>query len=687
MKFTFFDREISWLSFNFRVLQEAADKSNPLYERIKFLAIYSSNLDEFFRVRVASLRSLLALKEKSQHELNFDPRELLENIYSKVNSQQEFFGKIFRDEILPELEKNNIFLLNHETLSQKQSEWVLDYFRDNVQQHITPMLLIKNRITPFLQNRHLYLAVKLKSKHRRENLSGKKSRSRYALVEIPSGKLPRFIELPGEKNTHPIMFLDDVLKLNLPYIFTGYEIESVYSVKLTRDAELYIEDEFSGNLLVKIKKGLNKRDTGVPSRFLYDHEMPKDFLKFLKETLALTKEDLFPGGKYHNFFDFFAFPNPGFPELENNPLPPLHPLCFNNKSDYFLSIKEKDRALYFPYHDYAPVTRFLEIAAGDPSVLSIKITQYRVASDSKVVKQLIRAAENGKDVMAFVELKARFDEELNIRWAEEMEKAGVKVFYSFPGLKVHAKLALITRMEEDQPVNYAYLSTGNFNEKTSRIYTDFGMFTARPEITSEIENVFLFLSRKSADFKFKHLLVAQFNMRKQFSKLIENEISSAQNGQEAKIILKMNSLEDTKMIKKLYEASNAGVNIQIIVRGICRLIHGIKGQSENIEVISIVDRFLEHSRFYIFHNSGDELIYASSADWMKRNLSRRIEVAFPILDNDIKDMIKEIVNLQLADNKKARIIDESDANPFKSDGAENVIQSQIEVYNYLESLK
>lgn len=684
MEYNFFNRELSWLSFNYRVLQEAADKSNPLYEKIKFLAIYSSNLDEFFRVRVASLRSLLVLKEKSRNELDFDPARLLDDIFTTVNKQQEFFGQIFIEEIIPALRDNKIHLINEAGLSPRQEEWILDYFRDSVQQYISPMLLVKNRIQPFLRNQHLYLAVKLRAKPKRENISGRKSRAQYALIEIPTSELPRFIELPTEEGESPVMFLDDIIKFNLPYLFPGYDIESSFSIKLTRDAELYIDDEFSGNLLAKIKKGISKRDTGVPSRFLYDSDMPKSFLKFLKEALALSKEDLFPGGRYHNFHDFFGFPNPGNEELENIALDTLQITDLDNSASLFEALDQKDYGLYYPYHSYDYVVRFLEEAAEDKEVSSIKVTQYRVAKDSKIVLALIKAAKNGKDVLAFVELKARFDEELNIRWAEEMEKAGVKVYYSFPGLKVHAKIALITRNENGGSKQYAYLATGNFNEKTAKLYTDLGMFTSNPELTEEVENVFKFLSRIGTDYKFKHLLVAQFNMRKKFNKLVDNEIEAAKEGKAAGIILKMNSLEDTKMIRKLYEASNAGVKIDLIIRGICKLVPGVKKQSENINVISIIDRFLEHSRFYIFHNNGEELIYAASADWMKRNLSRRVEVAFPVLEEKIKTDIKKIVALQLDDNTKARIIDKEDKNSYVETNEDKKIQSQLEVYKYLK---
>ncbi len=678
----FFDRELSWLSFNYRVLQEAKDKSVPLYERIKFLAIYSSNLDEFFRVRVASLRSLLNLKKKTQAKLKFDPCELLKSIHKTVNEQQEEFGQIFREDILPELRENNIYLIDNSELNHDQKRFVEDFFEDNVKQFIQPVLLVKGKFTPFLQNRHLYLAVKLAPKN---SESKKRIRHFYSLVEIPTEHLPRFIQLPKENGNNSIIFLDDVIRYCISNVFTGLEPIAAYSIKLTRDAELYIDDEFTGDLLSKIKKGLKKRNTGVPSRFLFDKDIPKDFLKLLRRELNLEKEDLVAGGKYHNFSDFFTFPNPGKLELENPSLPPLKVKSISQEENIFELIKRKDISVHYPYNSYNEVIRLLNTAAEDPHTKSIKITQYRVAKNSEVVKAMIKAARNGKDVVAFVELKARFDEESNIQWAEEMERAGVKVHYSFPGLKVHAKIALIQRDENGETQNYCYLATGNFNEKTAKIYSDFGLFTADVRLTNEVQKVFEFLTGEIAHYDFEHLLVAQFNMRNDFIAMIDKEIENSKAGIEARIVLKMNSLEDKKMISKLYEAGRAGVKIDIIVRGICCLVPGIKEQSENISVISIVDRFLEHSRFYIFYNGGDEKIYAASADWMKRNLSRRVEVAFPIYDESIRREINALIDIQLSDNVKARVIDKKQSNKYKKD-KNDPVRSQTDSYNYIRSL-
>jgi polyphosphate kinase len=681
-EYKLFNRELSWLSFNHRVLQEAKDPDVPLYERIKFLAIFSSNLDEFFRVRVASLRSLLNLKKKTQKELKFDVAKLIDKIHKMVERMQEEYGDIYMNSIKPELNKNNIFLIDHTQLNDQQRAYVEELFNVQVVPHIMPMMIFKKKITPFLRNQRLYLAVKLSTKQAKK--VEKQKRFKYAIVEIPTNHIDRFILLPKVGNNNYIIFLDDIIRLFLPHIFYGYDIHESYAVKLTRDAELYIEDEFSGNLMDKIKKSLAKRSSGVPCRFLYDKEIPAGFLKFIKEALLLTDEDLYTGARYHNFSDFFNFPNPGIKELNYPDIVPLKNRELDKFKNFFDASKYKDFLLYFPYHSYDYVVNAIGTAARDANVKSIKITQYRVAKDSRIVNALIKAAHRGKDVTAFVEIKARFDEEINIRSAEEMQKAGIKVLYSLPGLKVHSKMALITREEDGELKKYAYLSTGNFNEKTARIYTDFGFFTSDLRLTFEVEKVFDYLQEETNGYIFQHLLVAQFGMRRTFTSLIENEIKLANEGKHAEITIKLNSLEDERIIFKLYEASRAGVKINIICRGICCLTPGVEGLSENIKVISIVDKFLEHGRVYIFHNEGDEKIYLSSADWMKRNLSRRIETAFPVYDKELQKTIKDIIGIQMQDNVKARIIDEKQVNEFQKNGPGISMRSQVEIYDYLK---
>ena len=682
----FFNRELSWLSFNYRVLQEAKDKNVPLLERLKFLAIYSSNLDEFFRVRVASLRSLLALKTKTQKKLQFDPQKLLDEIKQTVNKQQDEFGRIYRDEILPELKKNNIYIVDDKNFPKSSKKYLQSYFSDKVVPLIHTVLLNKDEHSTFLQNKALYFAVCLTKKVQRGILNENVNvENEYAIVEIPSDKLGRFITLPVIKGKNYLMFLDDVIKLFLPDIFPSHKIVSCYSIKLTRDAELYIDDEFTGNLLAKIKKGLSKRKMGVPSRFLYDNKMPKSFLKFLREALNLKKDDLIEGGRYHNFNDFFSFPNFNLTKLEYEPLPPIVSKDFDKHYSVFDAISEKDILLSFPYQSYGYVLKFLEEAANDPDVKSIEITLYRVASESLVIRSLLKAIENGKKVTAFVEVKARFDEESNFSSGEALQNGGVNVLYSFPGLKVHSKLCVVERVKKGKTNFYTYLGTGNFNEKTARIYCDHALLTKDKQIAKDAKKVFKFLLNKDNEQSFDKLLVAPFNLRSTFMQLIDNEIRNASDGKKAEITIKLNSLEDRKMIKKLYEASQAGVRIKVIVRGICCLIPGRKGLSEKIAVVSIIDRFLEHARIYVFHNNGDKLMYVASADWMRRNLSRRVEVGFPILDKKIKSFLLKVIALQWIDNTKARKIDTAQRDNYKTSRSKKYIRSQYEIYNYINN--
>jgi polyphosphate kinase len=685
MQEEFFNRELSWLSFNYRVLQEAKDKSVPLLERLKFLAIYSSNLDEFFRVRVASLRSLLALKTKTQKKLRFDPQLLLDEIKQTVNTHQEEFGRIYREQIIPELNKNNIFIVDDGRLPRGSRKFMESYYFDKVFPVVNVFFLDDESTTTFLKNKSIYLAICLTSKNKpKVKDSGIETTNYYAMVEIPSDELGRFIDLPDVGKKKYVIFLDDLIRLFLPKIFPKYNVESCYSIKLTRDAELYIDDEFTGNLLSKIKKGLSKRKTGVPSRFLYDNEMPKPFLKFLRNELSLKKDDLIEGGRYHNFNDFFGFPAFNLNRLDYEPLTMVSSKDFEEHESAFDALTKKDILLSFPYQSYKYVLQFLDEAAIDPGVKSIKITLYRVASDSLVLQSLIKAVKKGKDVTAFVEVKARFDEETNFSSAELLQNAGVEVHYSFPGLKVHSKLCVIEREEKGNINYYTYLGTGNFNEKTARIYCDHALLTKNRDIGKEAGMVFDFLTNKNEEQSFNHLLVASFNMRKSFNSMIDNEIKNSADGKHSGITIKLNSLEDRKMIRKLYEASQAGVKIKIIVRGICCLAPGIKGLSENISVISIVDRYLEHARIYVFHNDGDELVYVASADWMRRNLSRRIEVGFPVYDSEIKSLLLKIIELQWNDNVKARNIDAKQKNKYKISRRKKKIRSQYEIYNYIK---
>jgi polyphosphate kinase len=684
-KINFFNRDLSWLSFNHRVLQEAKDKSVPLHEKIKFMAIFSSNLDEFFRVRVAALRYLLTLKKKSREKLNIDPASLLKEIQKRVDKQQRELGDIFRNNIIPELKENNIVLTDENSLNKKQTSFASDYFRYEVLPFLRPCILIRNKVTIFLQNKVLYLAVRLHSKREKSDQSLKARRSTYAVVEIPTINLPRFIELPSSNNQHSLIFLDDIIRLHLDELFPGFIVRDVYEIKLTRDAEIYIDDEFIGDLLEKIKKGIARRKTGKPSRFLYDERMSKDFLHFLRESLMLQKEDLVPGGKYHNFSDFISFPRIGPISLQDKKLPALQISALESTKNYWSALLERDHILYFPYHKYDYVIKFLKNAADDPLVSDINITLYRSAADSLIIQNLISAANNGKTVTVFVEIKARFDEESNILWVQKLEDVGIKVLYSVPGLKVHSKICLVKRKEGKTYKKYAYLATGNFNEKTAKLYSDFGLFTTNSRITGEVDQVFQYLKTKKKGYIFKYLLVAPFVMRTKFYELIDNEIANAKNGEAAFIDLKMNSLEDKNIIEKLYQASQAGVKIRIVVRGICCLIPGIINMSENIEIRTIIDRFLEHTRIFIFHNNGREKFYLASADWMRRNLSRRIEVAFPLYDVSAKKTIRSIFEIQWNENQKAREIDRFQKNDYVKTESKSKVRSQIASYEFLKN--
>ena len=672
-------RDISWLSFNYRVLQEAKDPNVPLFEQVKFLAIYSSNLSEFFKVRVANHRNLLRVGKKTKRKLEFEPKEILDDILDIVYSQQKEFSKIFEKQIIPALRKHNIYVLRRTDLNEDQITFVEDYFKDKLLPFVQPVLLQKEKIKPFLNNGALYLAVWLKDNEKNRN------KNEYAVVKIPSDHLPRFVELPAPKGRHYIIMLDDIVRHSLDKLFPGYDIEDSFSIKLTRDAELYIDDEFSGDLITKIKNSLNKRNVGPASRFTYDRKMPENLLEVMINNFNLTKYDLIPEGRYQNNFDFFSFPDFGNTHLKNLPLPPIAYSPLEDTKDIFAAIRKKDHLIHLPYHSYKSVVKLFKTASKDPAVTHIKIILYRVGKKSKVMEALMEAVEAGKQVTAFIEVKARFDEEANLEWGEKLEKAGIKVYYSFPGLKVHSKIAIVRRIENKKSKTYAYLSTGNFNEATAKIYSDIGLFTADERLTSEAIKVFSVLEfKKIQHHDFQHLLVGQFNLRPKLTAFIDTEIQHALKGKPAAITLKMNSLQDQEMIEKLYEADQAGVQINLIVRGICSFVPEIKGFSTNTKIISIVDRFLEHARIFIFQNGGNERIFCSSADWMVRNLSYRIETTFPIYDQDIRRQILDYIDMQLQDNVKARIIDPEDTNAYKTTLNDLGFRSQEEIYYYLK---
>ncbi len=674
----YIERDVSWLSFNYRVLQEAKDPAVPLLDRIKFLAIYSSNLDEFFRIRIANHRNLVRVGKKTKKELQYDPGILLNTLLKKVKKQQIEFTDIFENQIIPELAKQNIYLLRNYHLNDEQLEFIDHFFEHYLLPFVQPVLLVDKKVRPFLNNGALYLALHLQDK---ENPS---DGSQYALVKIPSDHLPRFIELPKSAPTrHDLMLLDDAVRHSVEWLFPGYNIIDSYSLKLTRDAELYIDDEYSGDLIDKIRNSLNKRNVGPASRLIYDREMPTKFLNYLMDVFEMQNQDIIEEGRYHNNRDFFNFPSFGKEHLKESPLPPLPYRELEDAQDFFGKIKERDHLINVPYQRYESVIRFFEEAAKDPQVTHIKIVQYRVARKSRIMNALMEAVRAGKHVSAFVEVKARFDEESNLEWGEKLEAAGVNVHYSFPGLKVHAKVALIRRLENHTANLYTYFSTGNFHEVTAKIYSDIGLFTADKRLCSEAARLFSYLETvKTPQTPFRNLLVGQFNLRPRLEELIDAEIENARLGIPAKIILKLNSLQDPKMIRHLYRASQEGVEIKLIVRGICSLVSGVKEWSENISSISIVDRFLEHARILVFHNKGDEKVYISSADWMVRNLSHRIETAVPIYDTELKTMILQLLNIQLTDNIKARHLEFKKINDYKREGTDFANRSQMETYYF-----
>lgn len=667
----FYHRDLSWLRFNHRVLQEAADERNPLYERIKFLAIFSSNLDEFFRVRVSDIRQIKNLEKPLRKKLITKPNKVLKEIKKQVDIQQNQFGKIFKDEIKPELASVGINLIGFEDFSEEQKKIAENYYDESLRQ-ITDISRhsSKEKHSVFVENEWLYLAAQT-------------SKDEFLLVEIPETE-PRFFVFPSEdEQTFYITFIDDILKHNLQKEF-GDEMEThFHSLKISRDAELYIEDEFSGNLMEKIKEALPKRETGQATRILMDQEMPAEFREILKKALDVNHTDVILGGRYHNFKDFMKFPNPTDKNLSNEELPPLPHEVLKNEESLFDAIDKKDQLFHYPYQSFDPVIKLMQEAANDPLVKTIKMTIYRAADESPLNDAIALAAKNGKDVTIFIEVKARFDEHNNLKWGAIFRENGARVIYSYPDIKVHSKILYIERVQDDKTKRYAYIGTGNFNENTATLYTDFGLMTSHKKITKDLKKVFMVLERDMIVPKTKRLLVSPFTSRERFTALVEREIELVNEGKQGLIILKMNSLQDEGMIKELYKASNAGVEVRLLIRGMCSLVPGIKDQSENIYITSIVDRFLEHGRVYLFGNDGDERIFVGSADWMTRNLTHRIEVVTPILDEDHKNTIRDLLNIELEDNVKARIIDAEQKNEYVKNN-DDPVQSQLATYDYFK---
>jgi polyphosphate kinase len=669
------NRDLSWLSFNDRLLQEASDPIVPLIERIRFLGIYSNNLDEFYRVRVATLRRIIALGKKTVEGYNGTPKKLLDEITNITIKQQKKFDVAYK-RVLKELEKKNVFHVDETELNPEQIEFVRKHYENEVKHEIVPIMLNKKTKFPRIKDKAIYLAIKIQNS---------KGAAHYSIIEIP--RITRFILL-DEENARKVIILDDIIRSNLSRIFSIFPHTkiSAYTFKITRDAELDFDDDINLGLLEKMEKSLKKRKVGSPVRFVYDQEMPSDLLDLLLKNLSIKKgQNTIPGGRYHNFKDFIKFPDFGVPDMVYRVIPPLEHHELAQSDSIIKEVLKKDILLHYPYQKFDYIIDLLREAAIDPKVTEIKINLYRVASNSKVMLTLINAIKNGKKVTVVIELLARFDEENNIFWANKLKENGATIIFGMQHLKVHSKLLLITRIKDNKEQHIAHVGTGNFNEVTSKVYSDFSLLTSNKLITAEVKKVFELFENSITRRIFKELFVSPLNTRRRFVELINEEIKAAKKKQPAKILLKLNNLTDEKMIEKLYEASQAGVKITLMIRGICCLVPGVKGMSENIEAVALIDRFLEHARIAIFHNKGNELYYISSADWMERNLDRRIEVTAPILDKDHQKIIREVLDIQLGDNLKTRIIDKHQKNEYKRDDKPKY-RSHIATYEYFQKL-
>ena len=681
-----YNRELSWLSFNERVMQEAQDKSVPLIQRLRFLGIYSNNQDEFFKVRIANLERLNKDKKKKDKKLSGDvtSTELQRKISRKVLESQQKFEDTYAN-ILAEMKTQGITIINESMLTAEEEAFCKNYFMEKISPLLVPLLVRKSVKLPLLRDESIYHAVKMESDNRQA--------SRYAIIEIPqNSQSPRFTVLPGSTPAQTrIIFIDDIIRLCLDDIFFMFSYDRIhaYTFKFMRDAELDLDDDISKSLIEKMEDGLTKRRYGRPVRLVYDKDMPEDLLDILIEKLGLrNSENLTPGGRYHLMRDLMKFPIVNT-ELEYEKVPPLRHSAFGINSSVFTTIRQQDVLLHYPYHTFNHLIDFLREAAMDPQTDSIYITLYRTAERSKVINALINAARNGKKVVVLLEFFARFDEERNLANAEILRQAGIKVIHGIPGIKVHCKLILVQRREGSRLRGYVHVGTGNFNEDTAKIYSDFSLFTSRKEIAEDAEQIFEFLQDNYKQLKTQTLLVSPYNMRDRFETLINNEIKNAKEGRKAYIYVKCNSLTDEDMVMKLYKASKAGVRVRLIIRGACCLMPEEEGFSENIKGISIVDKYLEHARLMIFYNGGKEKMFISSADWMNRNLSRRVEVGIPILDKEIAANLKDTFSIQWKDKVKARNLNISRINqyigtrPFSQEDLDS--RSQIALYNYYKT--
>ncbi len=678
-------RDISWLSFNNRVLQEAADETVPLRERIRFLGIFSNNLDEFFRVRVATLNRMKAVGSKAAMHLELQPQAILDEIEEKVQLQQIEFERIWK-EIQRELTREKIFILNEHKLSVPQQKFVLDYFNEEVRSYIVPLMIEDIQSFPVLNDKSIYLACKLS---RKDNSIPQ----RFALVSVPARHLSRFLILPSRSDEQSIILLEDVIRFCLPNIFSffNYDQFSGHLIKVTRDAEIDIDNDVSTSIIQKIEKGLKSRKQGKPVRFVFDKDIDIALLTYLVKRMGLSlTENLIPGGRIHNFKDFMDFPEAALLSKSPRKKPFTHALL-KNAGSVTQVVFGRDVLLHFPYHSFDSVIDLVREAAIDPQVVSIKITCYRLAPRSKVINALTNAVRNGKQVTVVLELRARFDEEANLMWKAHLEEAGVKVLIGLPNQKVHGKLCLIKRRVDNVTTHYGFVSTGNLNEKTARAYGDHCLLTSDRKIMADLNRIFAYLENPKTRTGFlnacKTLMVCPTGMRRQLLQLINREIKNAKHKKKAAITLKVNSLSDEQLILKLEEAAKAGVEVKLIIRGICCMFTENKKFKKQVQAISIVDEYLEHARVMIFHNNGEEKVFISSADWMRRNIDHRVEAACPILEKNMKNEIIDIINIQLRDNVKARVLNNDLNNQYVNPRNKTRVRSQVETYNYVFNKK
>lgn len=679
-------RDLSWLAFNARVLQEANDCSNHIHDRLRFLGIFSNNQDEFFRVRVAALSRMVLLGKEAKMHLEANPDKILKKIQQTVMIQQIEFDRIFQD-VIKELEKKGVELKTEKQLSKKQKEFVKNYFEQKVRTQVSPLMIETIPHTPLLRDKSIYLACVLGS-------AVSSMMQRYALIEIPTKVLPRFVVLPTEDNSTDIILLEDIIRYNLPGIFApfGFDKFMGYIIKVTRDAELDIDNDVSTNLISELEKGLKNRKKGRATRFVYDRMIDPTLLNYLTRRLGLLKKDNFiAGGRIHNFKDFIDFPSSIFNDMPARQQSFVHPLL--RQPLRILDVLEKrDVMLHFPYHSFDSIIDMIREAAIDPNVQSIRITCYRLAKNSKIVNALINAVRNGKEVTVVLELRARFDEEANIRWKAQLEEEGVKVVLGKHNMKVHAKICVIKKKEFNKIKQYAFISTGNLNENTASYYGDHCLLTTNKNIIADINRVFDYLEnivkRSNALSLCKTLPVSPLTMRTAFMALIDNEIRQNKKTKKGSITIKLNSLVDKEMIEKLYLAAKAGVDINLVIRGICCAFTEQKIFKNHMKAISIIDDYLEHARVFIFNNAGKPQVFISSADWMVRNLDHRVEVACPIFDAEIQAELIEIMNIQLAENVKGRKLDNEQSNEYVTrEGKEPIVRSQVAIYKYLRNKK